>query len=240
MTTDNVVRITRYDPMAEAGQRISAAWKRTRSTDREHWVDGSILLAVEISHAYTQFGNVQALGHWLTSHRYLNISRNEVGALANLGRRDDLRQIMEKTAHRRYERLWQEVRPASAARKKPIAKTESKVSFKEAARSIKLGENYERLMHTSLGTPAELDAMVKLVDAFPEDFHKIMTRALAGETVSAQAVLEDRGRHPPPTIDVLRTAFKANHQFISKWLRATHQTRTAFLMELIKEEATHE
>jgi hypothetical protein len=57
-------------------------------------------------------------------------------------------------------------------------------------RKTKLGDDYDRLLSTSLGSPKEMDALIRLIEHRPI-FKALVERAIAGGKISAIAVCED-------------------------------------------------
>jgi len=60
-----------------------------------------------------------------------------------------------------------------------------KMSLRVATRKLKLGDDYDRLLSTSLGSPKELDALIHWKEHHPDVCNALIARAVVGEPVSA-------------------------------------------------------
>jgi hypothetical protein len=81
-------------------------------------------------------------------------------------------------------------RPAEES--KPPGAAEKKMPLKVAMRKLKLGDDYDRLLVTSLGSPKEMDALVHLKEGRHtlDIFTRLIERAVAGKPVSAIGTIE--------------------------------------------------
>jgi ParB family transcriptional regulator, chromosome partitioning protein len=96
---------------------------------------------------------------------------------------------------------------------------------RDATRAKRLGPDLDRVVGTSLDKGSELDA---LVGPSPEQRAPIIDLAVAGEQVSAVALLAQPPEEPRPGYSNLCTAWK---RFRAAWLRACPAARGAFIAE---------
>lgn len=239
---------------AEAGLKLA-----TRGGN--DWIDGSLRAAEAFYQAREMFRADIAFSSWVTAHGFhLALSTHERAALVAFG--SDLAQartVFEKTKYRNYrgiwreaQRTWKHVGLATVAIPKPVRgrpkQTEkpqvSKITDAEVHRRVKLGEYYEAIKGTSLDTPREKDALIKLIDG-QSNFAithggetpvvpALIKRAAAGESVSAISVCAEKKRAPPPTKDELIKAWMQS-RVLAIWLRADKDVQDQFCLYLMEQ-----
>jgi hypothetical protein len=111
--------------------------------------------------------------------------------------------------------------------------TDMTLPYAQVRRETKPEGRYDQLKRTSLGSKREMDALITLKDRWPQKGENLIQRALAGETVSAIAAIDDKARQPSPTIADLHEAWKKSFPMHSVWQRADAQTCRAFCEALL-------
>jgi hypothetical protein len=100
-----------------------------------------------------------------------------------------------------HEQIKEMVTDAKVPKLKPRA---------EARRIVKLGDDYERLQATSLGSPKEMDALIELKDHYPDVANNLIERAVAGEPEGAIAICN--ALRNGVTITAVRDALADGHK----------------------------
>jgi hypothetical protein len=98
-------------------------------------------------------------------------------------------------------------KPAPKPQAKPATK---EMSNKKAFRIMKLEDDYEKLIDTSLGKPKEMDAYILLMDHRPEFANKLKARAIAGENVSAFTIREQMKKRGKAVLEEIEAAWGQN------------------------------
>jgi hypothetical protein len=99
--------------------------------------------------------------------------------------------VVEKLKDGRHQEVCEEFAEPAPEQDRPE-------SLSVRTRKLRLGDDYDRLRSTSLGSPKEMDELIRLKDALmrerledsPDWFKALVERAVAGEAISATALIE--------------------------------------------------
>jgi hypothetical protein len=241
--TENVT----YLPIEKIGRAIRDGYERTLRGASE-WVEGSLIVATNLYMAREQFGSDQYFGRWLRESKYNFYRNNDRAALIAMGSNVQvMREVLNKRTSNSYRLIYQAEKsrftnpgkPNQAtdhAQKKPkyTRKTQRRdhkrtsTALKLAIRREKLGSIYAKIEHTSLGETREMEALLKLRQASPQQATALVERATAGEPVSAIAVVAAIKRTPSITSEQLIEAWK-HCKILRLWLQAKPEAQDALI-----------
>jgi hypothetical protein len=240
------------------GRRIREGFIRANKGGEE-WIEGSCEAAQALYEGRQLFRRDREFGAWLHGHSFNFYTHQDRAALITMGADlPTMRDVLKNSDSRSYRVLLRDNaarftnagKPDDATRiarkKRPGRRPKSEKSLPdtEVRRKVKLGEeNYTALKGTSLGSPKEMDALITLMDG-QTDFAisiggetpiapELISRALAGEPVSAVAVCLEKQRVPLPTLaDFTDAWIRHPVKLLSLWTRADNKTKRDFIAYL--------
>jgi hypothetical protein len=219
------------------GRSIRDGYERATRGGTKDWLEGSLEAAAALHRLRARFPDQYAFDKWLATSAYNCYLRSERDALIALGAdipamRELLSQYKYGT-HPSYETIWYSAKPPVAEPAAPIrpqAEKPAAKTFTSGRRRIKLGDHYARVSGTCLDAPKELDALIVLLDHRPEVAKDLISKAAAGEHVSAIAEVAQRRRQPPPTLaDLVDGWTKHQTRLQALWHRASVAVREQFV-----------
>ena len=246
-------------PVEKIARRLRDGLERAKRGGHE-WIEGSLEAFAAMYDARLRFGTDQvAFGKWIKEQHQSGllpreIYGNELTAMWHLGADiDKAREALTKTRFRTYRNIWKEAkptysvdsiyekphgRPKKDAEKPPPQPVKPKPRA-TLMRQLKLEDDYVRVQGTSLGSPKEMDALIQMRENpnCKDEAAQLIERAVAGEPVTATAVLAAKGRADTPTSDELIDLWiKHSHKLLSAFQRADVATKRKFA-EYIREQA---
>jgi hypothetical protein len=226
---------TRLERIAE---RIKAAYDRIEHVATE-WVEGSVELAAALQEGRKAMPANIGFGEWLDLSGLSFIDKNDRAVLIEMDDHALLRKVLIDTESTSYRVIYQEYKrrlpkPGKTRGRKPTMKqTGTKHTHRAVRRRIKLEDEMPRITGTSLDSPKEQDALIEIKDHYPKIAAELVTRAAAGEAVSARATLDDRRAAPAPGLsDFTDTWIKHSQNLVRLWTRASPDMRREFIRYL--------
>jgi hypothetical protein len=245
-------------PIEKIARRLRDGLERAKRGGHE-WIEGSLEAAAAMYDARVRFGtDHRAFGTWIKEERNNgllpdNVDGHELNALWHLGA--DLskaRQALTTTKYKTYRNIWNDAKsiygvrtiyekqrgrskgsPNKIKKAKPQSRSRSRAAL---MRQLKLEDDYKRVQGTSLDSPQELDALVHMKEHRPKEAEQLIVRAIAGEPVSATAVLAEKAQLPKLTKDdLIQTWVNHSHKMLSAWLRADKPARDQFIEYLMEQ-----